>query len=354
MEYFRFLLYPFALVYGFLVSLRNKLFDWKIISSVPFPIPIISVGNLTAGGSGKTPMVEYLVNLFKDEHVVATLSRGYKRKTKGFLIVSAEDTVDKVGDEPLQFARKFPGVTVAVDESRRHGIRQLMALVTGLEVIILDDAFQHRYVKPWISILVTDYHCIYPKDHLLPVGLLREPKKGSKRANIIVVTKTPKIFSPLVRRQILEDLRPSAHHMVCFSYIGYDKWLPVYPNQDGQNIDQGKVISILMVTGIAFPAPLEEYLRPLCSDLNKLEFGDHQEFTEEKLELIRDTFISLPTRKKIIVTTEKDSIRFRNSLAESKLGEFPFYYVPIRFAFHQEDSDHFEASIKAILKQKTK
>lgn len=352
MEFFRFLLYPFALVYGFIVLLRNILFDLKIIKSVPFPIPIISIGNLTAGGSGKTPTVEYIVKLLKDEYTIATLSRGYKRKTKGYLRVLPEDTADKVGDEPLQFARKFPDVTVAVDESRRHGIRQLMAQVTGLEAVILDDAFQHRYVKPWLSILVTDYHKIFTKDHLLPVGMLREPRRGSRRANILIVTKTPKIFSPLVRRQLLEDLKPYPHQLVCFSYIAYDEWKPVFPERVVPLGEQNKIISILMVTGIAYPSTLEEYLRPFCSDLTKLEFGDHQSYTEERLQLIRDTFLALPTRKKVIVTTEKDAMRLQNSMAETILGEYPMYYIPIHFEFHQQDKDAFTSAIKTLIKQK--
>ena len=351
MELLRFLLYPFAVIYGLVIFLRNKLFDWGILKSFSFPFPVISVGNLVAGGSGKTPLVEYIVRLLKDKYQLATLSRGYGRKTKGFIMAAPDHTIDKLGDEPLQYVRKFDGLPVSVDESRKHGIRQLMAEVPGLEAVIMDDAFQHRYVKPGLSILVTDYHRIYAHDHLLPVGRLREWKKGSQRANIIVVSKTPKIFSPLVRRQLLEDLKPLDQQLVCFSYITYEDWLPLYeqvPVIEGEN---RKVNTILLVTGIAFPAPLEEYLRPYCMDLSKLEFGDHHTFSEKDICLIRDTFLSLPTRRKIIITTEKDAMRLKNPDAEQMLSGFPIYYLPIRFNFHSQDKEAFEAAIFALMKQ---
>ncbi len=350
----RFLLYPFALLYGIAIGIRNKLFDWGLIKSVAFPLPVISVGNIAVGGSGKTPLVEYLIRLLKDEHKTATLSRGYKRKTKGYLRISAEDTVERAGDEPLQYARKYSGITVAVDESRRHGIRTLMAEVPEVEAVILDDAFQHRYVKPGLSILVTDYHRIYTSDYLMPVGRLREPARASKRADIIVVTKTPRIFSPLVRRQLLQDLKPASHQLVCFSYISYENWLPVYP--DGQFTDEigGKFISIIMLTGIANPAPLEEYLRPFCSDLTRMEFPDHHEFTEKDFMLIRDTFLSLPTKRKAILTTEKDAMRLRNENAVASLRDLPLYYVPIRFHFHPADKESFDSAVGILMKRKNR
>ncbi|NVO20601.1 MAG: tetraacyldisaccharide 4'-kinase [Bacteroidetes bacterium] len=352
MELLRFLLYPFAVIYGLVVFLRNKLFDWRILKSHSFPFPVISVGNMVAGGSGKTPLVEYLIRFLKPGYTISTLSRGYGRKTKGFRLANPSDTIDKLGDEPLQYSRKFPEITVSVDESRKHGIRQLMAEVQGLEAVILDDAFQHRYVKPGLSILVTDYHKIFTLDHLLPVGKLREWKSGSKRANIIVVSKTPRIFSPLVRRQLLEDLKPHDHQLVCFSFIDYEDWIPLYSQGSEIDLESRKVTTILLVTGIAFPAPMEEYLRPFCSDLIKLEFGDHHNFTDKDLALIRDTFLTLPTRKKIIITTEKDAMRLKNPDAEAILSEFPFFYLPIRFKFHPQDKEAFEQAIAALMKKK--
>ena len=352
MELARFLLYPFALIYGLVVFIRNKLFDWAILRQVTFPVPVISVGNLSAGGSGKTPMVEYIIRLLRDTGKLAILSRGYKRKSKGFMLVSPESTAESVGDEPLQYAGKFADVTVAVDESRRHGIEQLRKQDPRFGAVILDDAFQHRYVKPALSILVTDYHKIYSRDRLMPVGRLREPAFGSRRADIIVVSKTPKIFSPMVRRQLLEDLRPASHQLVCFSYLGYEDWFPVYQQQGPLPAENRKVNTILMVTGIAFPAPMEEYLRPFCSDLVKLKFGDHHEFTDKDISLIRDTFLSLPTRRKIIVTTEKDSMRLRSDRVKSMLSELPLYYLPIRVHFHKQDKESFEEAIRSVVHSK--
>ena len=352
MELARFLLYPFALIYGLGVFIRNKFFDWGIVRSVSYPIPLISVGNLAVGGSGKTPLVEYIIRMLRGKKKTATLSRGYKRKTSGFVLASADATAEKIGDEPLQYAGKFEDLAVAVDENRRHGIELLMKQVPGLEAVILDDAFQHRYVQPALSIIVTDYHRIYSSDRLLPVGRLREPVKGSRRADIIVVSKTPKIFSPIVRRQILHDLKPAIHQLVCFSYLSYDEWLPVYLQQSPLTAENRKVNTILMVTGIAFPAPMEEYLMPFCSDLVKLEFGDHHEFTLKDILLIRNTFLSLPTRRKLIVTTEKDCMRLRSVLAEPVLNELPVYYLPIRVNFHKEDREAFEEAIRSVVNPK--
>ncbi|MBK7028446.1 MAG: tetraacyldisaccharide 4'-kinase [Bacteroidales bacterium] len=352
MEILRFLLYPFALVYGFFIFMRNKLFDWGLLRSTPFPLPIISVGNLVAGGSGKSPLVEYIVRSLKEEYKVAVLSRGYKRKTRGFRIVSSQDAVENVGDEPLQFASKFPEITVAVDESRRNGIRKLMAEIPGLEAVILDDAFQHRYVKPSISILVTDYHRIFTKDFLLPVGRLREHRKNGKRANIIVVSKTPKIFSPLVRRQLLDDLKPAPYQNVCFSYIAYDEWVPLYPEVPAIEGEGRKVNTILMLTGIVLTSPMEEYLRPFCSDLSMLSFPDHHHFSEKDIQSIKETFNSLPTRRKLIITTEKDAMRLRNEEAKSMLKDIPVYYLPIRSNFHPKDKEQFDSALQSLMNQK--
>jgi len=351
MEILRFLLYPFAWIYGFIVSVRNKLFDWKIIRPASFPIPVITVGNLVMGGSGKTPAVEYIVRLLKEDCKVATLSRGYKRKSKGFHLVTPGDSQEMAGDEPLQIARKFNDVVVAVDENRKHGITKLMEDIPGLGVIILDDAYQHRYVKPGLSILVTDYHKIYAKDHLVPVGRLRERRKGSRRADIILVTKTPKIFSPLVRRQLAEDLKPQKDQLLCFSYLSYENWLPLFPSSAPPEEEQKKVNTILMVTGIAFPSPLEEYLRPFCSSLSMIQFPDHHNYSEKDLQMIRDKFLSLPTRKKILVTTEKDAMRLSGSLAESILGDLPVYYVPVAMQVHQNDRALFQEAILSYVKK---
>lgn len=224
----RILLLPFSLIYGLIVGVRNYFFNNGLLKSVEFKIPVISVGNLSAGGTGKTPHVEYLIRLLKDHFKIAVVSRGYLRKTRGFVLTDINSTVSMVGDEPMQYINKFKNLLVAVDENRNHGIQKLMTSHTELDAVILDDAFQHRYVKPGLSILLTDFHSLYSKDFLLPVGRLRESKKGAKRADIIIVTKTDPVFSPLSKRAVLEQLKPQPHQKVFFSYVTYGLPIPVF------------------------------------------------------------------------------------------------------------------------------
>ena len=354
MEAFRFLLFPFVLLYGFIIRVRNKLFDFKILPSEKFNIPVISVGNLIAGGSGKTPMVEYLIRLLDANSNIATLSRGYKRKTKGYRLASENETVETLGDEPLQYFQKFPQIKVAVCENRREGIRNLIRDVAELETVILDDAFQHRYVKPQISILVTDYFKLFTKDWLLPFGRLREHISGRKRADIIVVTKTPRIFSPIVRKQLLEEIRPYPGQLICFSYINYLPFEPVYESKCQYSAKTQNPYAIIMVTGIANPGPMQEYLNRLCTDLELMEFPDHHEFTGKDLLLIKEKFKNLPTKRKIIVTTEKDAKRLQNADAEAILGDLPIFCTPINFEFHPADKMHFDETVLAAVKSGSK
>ncbi len=345
MEAFRFLLFPFALLYGLVVRARNFLFNIKLLPSERFDISVISVGNLIAGGSGKTPMVEYLVRLLGENSTIATLSRGYKRKTRGFRLAGENETVETLGDEPLQYHQKFDSLHVAVCEKRREGIRELLKNVEGLEVVILDDAFQHRFVNPKLSILVTDYFKLYHRDWLLPYGRLREPISGRKRADIIVVTKTPRIFSPIVRKQLIEDIKPYPGQLVCFSYINYLPFEPVYKGRCNYSAMKENVYSIIMVSGIGNPGPMEEYLRRSCTELELMEFPDHHQFVEKDLLILKDKFKYLPTKRKIIVTTEKDAKRLQNEAAEAILGDLPIFYTPITFEFHPADKQVFDQAI---------
>ena len=345
MEAFRFLLFPFALLYGLVVRARNFLFNIKLLPSERFDISVISVGNLIAGGSGKTPMVEYLVRLLGENSTIATLSRGYKRKTRGFRLAGENETVETLGDEPLQYHQKFDSLHVAVCEKRRAGIRELLKHVEGLEVVILDDAFQHRFVNPKLLILVTDYFKLYHRDWLLPYGRLREPISGRKRADIIVVTKTPRIFSPIVRKQLIEDIKPYPGQLVCFSYINYLPFEPVYKGRCNYSAMKENVYSIIMVSGIGNPGPMEEYLRRSCTELELMEFPDHHQFVEKDLLILKDKFKYLPTKRKIIVTTEKDAKRLQNEAAEAILGDLPIFYTPITFEFHPADKQVFDQAI---------
>ena len=350
MEAFRFLFFPFALVYGLVIRIRNFLFDIRVLPSEKFEIPVISVGNLIAGGSGKTPTVEYLIRLMGEGSNIATLSRGYKRKTKGYRLATENETVDTLGDEPLQYHQKFTRINVAVSENRRTGIRELTKEVADLDTVILDDAFQHRFVKPKISILVTDYFKLYTQDWLLPFGKLREPISGRKRANIIVVTKTPRIFSPIVRKQLLEDLKPYPVQLVCFSYINYLPFEPVYQGHCDFSSKTENVYSIIMISGIGNPGPMEEYLRRLCTDLEIMEFPDHHQFVEKDLLILKDKYKHLPTKRKIIVTTEKDAKRLQNTEAEAILGDLPIFYTPITFEFHPADKLAFDEAVVTAAK----
>ena len=352
-EAFRFLLFPFAVLYGLIIKVRNILFDVKIFPSEKFNIPIISVGNLIAGGSGKTPLVEYLIRLLDENINIATLSRGYKRKTKGYRLASVNETVETLGDEPLQYLQKFTNIHVAVCENRREGIHHLIHDVAELDTIILDDAFQHRYVKPELSILATDYFKLFTKDWLLPFGRLREHISGRKRADIIVVTKTPRIFSPIVRKQLLEEIKPYPGQLVCFSYINYLSFEPVYARKCEYSTKTDNVYSIIMLTGIGNPGPMQEYLRRLCTDLEIMEFPDHHEFSEKDLLLIKEKFKNLPTKRKIIVTTEKDAKRLQNTEAEAILGNIPIFYAPINFEFHPADKMQFDEAVLSAVKSRT-
>jgi len=295
-------------------------------------------------------MVEYLIRLLGANAHIATLSRGYKRKTSGYLLAGENETVETLGDEPVQYHQKFTEINVAVCENRREGIRNLIRDVADLETVILDDAFQHRYVSPELSILVTDYFKLFTKDWLLPFGRLREHISGRKRADIIVVTKTPRIFSPIVRKQLMEEIKPYPGQLICFSYINYLPFEPVYKSRCEYLSKADNVYSIVMVTGIGNPGPMQEYLRRLCTDLELMEFPDHHDFTEKNLLLIKEKFKNLPTKRKIIVTTEKDAKRLQNAEAEAILGNLPILYTPINFEFHPADKKQFDEAVLAIVK----
>jgi tetraacyldisaccharide 4'-kinase len=353
-EAFRILLFPLALLYGLITRIRNFLFDVKVLPSEKFNIPVISVGNLIAGGSGKTPTVEYIVRLLGDTESTAILSRGYKRHTKGYKLAGENETVETLGDESLQYHQKYSNVKVAVCENRNNGIRMLQKDIPELDTIILDDAFQHRYVKPELSILVTDYFKLFTKDWMLPFGRLRENISGRKRADIILVTKTPRVFSPIVRKHLLDDLKPFPGQKICFSYINYLNFEPVYQSKCVHPSQTENVYSIIMFTGIGNPGPLQEYLRRLCTDLEIVEFPDHHAFTQKELLQLKEKFKYLPTKRKIIITTEKDAKRLQNSMAEEVLGSLPIYYVPISFEFHASDKLIFDKAVLSAAKHTAK
>ncbi len=344
MKSFSYFLYPLGIIYGLVAEVRNLLYDLRVLPSISFHVPVICVGNLSMGGTGKTPFTEYLVRLFKDRIPTAVLSRGYKRKSRGFLIVSKRSNVQYTGDEPLQYVRKFDNITVALDEKRDRGIRLLLEKHPELGVILLDDAMQHRRVKPGLTILLTDYYNPYPEDHIFPVGTLREFRSGSDRADIIIVTKTPKIFSPISRRRILEDLRVKAHQRVYFSFLHHGDPLPL---SDSQYITEypERVNIILLVTGIGNDGPLCEHLKRKCNELVRIGFRDHHSYTVKNLEMITRRFHDLPTRKKVIITTEKDVMRLRTPQLSGLCKVLPIFYIPISMEFHGNEMESFDKQI---------
>ncbi len=349
MNFFRILLFPLSLLYGSIIWLRNKFFDWGVIPSRSFDHPLIGIGNLSTGGTGKTPHIEYLIQLLKPFFRVATLSRGYKRKTRGFKYAGPKSRVRDIGDEPLQMWLKHPDTYVAVCENRKKGVKKILNANPDNEVILLDDVFQHRYVKPGLNILLTDYHRIFTRNYVLPTGNLREFRHGVKRADALVVTKTPGVFSPLDRKLILDELSPYKIKNIFFSYIKYGKWIPV--NKKAKEARMREAKTIFLLTGIANPVPLGEHLKRLCTDLKIFRFSDHHQFTSKDLEKISNKFNETFSGSKAIITTEKDSMRLRNPELIKILEDIPVYYVPIEVDFHQSDKKAFNKMVMDYMKR---
>jgi tetraacyldisaccharide 4'-kinase len=338
------LLYPVALLYGFIMMVRNKFFDWNLLPSEEFPVKIISIGNLSYGGTGKTPLTEYLIRLLKEDKKTAVLSRGYGRNTKGFILAAEQHSDLDIGDEPLQYYRKFPGLTIAVDANRRNGIKEILSHVPETGVILMDDAYQHRYVKPDISILLTDYHNLYSNDFPIPTGTLREFRRCSKRADIIVVTKTPKVFSPILRRDIHKKLSPKPHQKIFYSFIQYLDPIPLQPSDSQENATK-KHQYILLFSGIANSYPLQDHLRKFCRDLIVKDFRDHHKYSVKDIKAIIDTYNNILSKDKVIFTTEKDAMRLEKKGFSELLSELPVYYIPINIQFHEFDELRFDKFI---------
>ena len=333
-------LLPLSWLYGLGVKFRNMLFEIGILRSESFDVPVISVGNITVGGTGKTPHVEYLIELLKDKAKVAVLSRGYKRRTRGFVIADDNATAKTIGDEPLQMKRKYgDDIMVAVDRKRCHGIRQLTSDEDGIDVILLDDAFQHRYVKPGVNILLVDYHRLIIYDKLLPAGRLREPLSGKNRADIVIVTKCPHDLKPMEFRVITKAMNLYPFQRLFFTCLEYRNITPVFGSGE-QSIDSiGKDCHILLLTGIASPQQMIEDLSPRCPHITPLTFGDHHTFTSSDVARINNEFAALP-HPKMIITTEKDATRLIavEGLSEEVRGAMFALPVKIRFMLGQEES----------------
>ena len=330
MNLLRKLLFPFAILYGVITSIRNFLFDISVLKSYSFNLPIIAVGNLSVGGTGKTPQIEYLIRLLSEKYKIATLSRGYKRQSEGFILAQANSNARLLGDEPFQFFEKFPSIQVAVDADRKNGIEQLLSLPEKPEVILLDDAFQHRKVKAGFYILLTSYGDLYSDDCMLPTGNLRETRSGAKRADLIVVTKCPFDLSLDKQNDIRKRLKLSVNQQLYFTFIAYDTF--VYGEKQKVNINEIQSTVKVLVAGIAKPEPFFTYLKntnDVC-----LSFPDHHNFTEKDILEITKT-----AQNNIIITTEKDYMRLKGSLPNEQL-----FYLPIKSAFISE-SQNFDKTI---------
>ena len=346
-------LLPFSWLYGCGVRFRNFLFDVGILKSHAFHTPVISVGNITVGGTGKTPHVEYLIRLLKDQVNVAVLSRGYKRHTKGFLVADEQTTASDIGDEPFQMKTKFDGITIAVDKDRVHGITMLTEQNKNLDVILLDDAFQHRYVKPGVSILLVDYHRLIIYDQLLPAGRLREPLGGKDRADIVIVTKCPRDLKPMEFRVITKAMNLYPYQHLFFTTLEYENLHHIYNKVERPLTDLHPEENVLLLTGIASPQQLMEDLSPYTQHLHPLSFSDHHQFKEKDIQHINETFAALPSPK-CIITTEKDAARIVSCKGFSDEVKKSIYSLPVRIKFMLEQQEIFNENIIGYVRKNSR
>ena len=331
---FRVLLLPFALIYGWIVSLRNWMYDKNYLHSVRFNVPLICVGNLSLGGTGKSPMVEHLLSILSEEYKIGTLSRGYKRKTKGYALADQNTTALEIGDEPMQFHIKFPNVSVAVGERRIEAIPQLIQDVPKIQAIILDDAFQHREIVADFNILLTEYDNLYCDDFFIPTGDLRDHRDAAKRAAIIIVTKCPDNLSAIERDEIIEKIYPEQHQSVFFTTIQYETPYHIYNPADQWILTLRD--EVLLVCGIANPLPLKNYIHEHTHTYYQISYSDHHIFSIEDLQEMKEKFDQINSKSKLILTTEKDAVRLVKYTQE--LNNIPLYVLPIKpkFLFDSE------------------
>lgn len=352
-------LLPLSWLYGLGVGIRNVLFDLGILKSKSFDLPIICVGNLTVGGTGKTPHTEYLIQLLKTKYQVAVLSRGYKRKSKGFVLAEKDTPMHAIGDEPYQMKQKYPDVRVAVDKDRRHGVTQLLkaSVQPPIDVVILDDAYQHRYIQPGVNILLMDYHRLIYFDKLLPAGRLREPRSGISRADIIIVTKCPPYITPMDKRGIERSLEIENWQTLFFSTFKYGTLYPLFSTKHGaaktMSMEQLKSFEqgILLISGIASPQQLEYDLSKYTTRFESYRFADHHQFTQKDIKDIESKY-----HGGIIITTEKDASRLRelgaNALSPSVAEAI--YVLPIQVEFMADTAERFDSIIKSYVQKNSR
>jgi tetraacyldisaccharide 4'-kinase len=342
------LLYPLSLIYGAVTGVRNFLYSSGILRRSEFSIPVICVGNITIGGTGKTPHSEHIISILKDKFNVALLSRGYMRKSRGFRFAAPGMSAAEVGDEPLQICRKFPEITVAVDADRVNGVNTILKERPGTEVIILDDGFQHRRIIPGFTILLTDYNRLMIRDHLLPYGNLRESVTNMYKADVILVTKCPDDISPIQRRIIVKEIDKAPYQNLYFTSVRYMDPVPVFAGvKPGLVFSKNKTgkLSVVLVTGIANPVPLKDYVGKLAGEVAHLNYPDHHSFTAKDLLKIGEVFHAVQSDEKFIITTEKDAMRLREFTNIAEPVKDSFYYIPAGVKFLNEDQEEFDNMI---------
>ena len=335
---FRFLLFPLTLLYDYVTRIRNYFYDVGFFKSKSFDIPVIAVGNLSVGGTGKTPQIEYLIKLLQNDTKVAVLSRGYKRKTSGFVLINDAHTSQDIGDEPLQFFKKFPKICVAVDENRVNGIQELQKK-HPLDLVLLDDAFQHRKVKASCYILLTKFDDLYSDDFVLPTGNLRESRGGAKRAHIIIVTKCPIDLSQAKKQDIKRKLKVTSKQHVFFSTISYHNKTSGNQNIPLENLSNYEIV---LLTGIANPTPLVSFLRAKDNKVLHLKYSDHHHFTSKEIDVIKAKYSFITSEKKILLTTEKDYMRLSD-----KISSLSYLKMSTNF----EENDPFDTLIRSFFKK---
>ena len=352
-------LLPFSWLYGGGVWLRNKLFDWRFLHSRSFDIPVICIGNLTVGGTGKTPHTEYLIRLLQQEGLnVAVLSRGYKRKTKGYILADTGSNASQIGDEPYQMKKKYPQARIAVDANRCHGINQLQHLDNPpVDAILLDDAFQHRYVKAGLNILLTDYNRLFTEDALLPAGRLREPASSKNRAQIVIVTKCPADIKPIDFNITAKQVNLYPYQQLYFTQIRYGVPTPLFPEVIGSDNVSNALSGeehVLLVTGIASPQPLVEEVNLYAKQVKLLPFADHHNFSAKDLQLIEKEFARMQGYRRLIITTEKDAARLKGHPSLSNELKSYIYVIPIEIEFLLNQQESFNQNIIGYVRKNSR
>ena len=346
---------PLSFLYGLGVELRNQLFELNILKSRSFTTPVISVGNITVGGTGKTPHVEYLVRLLSKEAKVAVLSRGYKRKTHGYQLADKDSTMRDIGDEPYQMKLKFPNIEVAVDANRCEGIDHLIndEQTKDTDVIILDDAYQHRYVKPGINILLVDYHRLIIYDELLPSGRLREPIESKKRADIVIITKCPDSLNPIDYRVLTKAMKLYAYQSLFFTSLHYGAPYLLFGG-DETRVPKKQDSDVLLLTGIASPEQMIDDVQPNVKSLKPLTFPDHHAFSPRDIEKINNAFAAMPQESRVILTTEKDAARLRNVSGLSEDVKQRLLVLPVEVKFMLDGEEIFNDKIISYVRKNSR